>query len=70
MTKAELDVAVQAQLALLGVTVTLAVPPAAPADALVAESVYVQPLAWLMVYVCPPALIVAARAGPVLAPTL
>jgi hypothetical protein len=35
---AEFDAAVQAQLALLGVTVTLAVPPAAPGDALVADS--------------------------------
>jgi len=40
------------------VTVTLPVPAAATADALVAPSVYVQAPAWLTVNVCPPIVIV------------
>ena len=67
---AEFDVAVQVHAALLGVTVTFAVPPAAPGDALLAASAYVQPLACVTVYVLPPAVIVPVRAGPVFAAML
>jgi hypothetical protein len=42
---AEFDAAVHVHAELLGVTVTLAVPPAATDEALLAESEYVQPLA-------------------------
>jgi hypothetical protein len=59
-------VAVHVQPAVV-VTVTEAVVAPAPKEALVGETVYVQPLAWLTEKGTPPTVIDALRAGPVLA---
>jgi hypothetical protein len=49
------------------VTATVALPPLLPMSWLPGEIEYEQPAAWVTVKVCPPAVIVPVRCGPVFA---